>query len=392
MDDEPSGADSALSLQGVTLSFGGAQAVDDLTLAVAEGEFLTLLGPSGCGKSTTLRIIAGYAVPDSGDVFVRGKRITHLSPQRRNIGMVFQNYALFPHLTVARNIGFALSVRRETARAVERRVKEMLRLVRLEGFDDRLPSQLSGGQQQRVALARVLAFSPSLLLLDEPLSALDLRLREEMQGEIKRIQRELGITTIYVTHDQGEALNLSDRIAVMRNGRIEQIAAPNEIYRRPQTRFVASFVGKMQFLAARVQGFADNRQIVQLSGDDARLACICAHPLPPGQRCVVGIRPEKLQLIDPEKASARQWTLSGCVEERQYLGTHALVTIRTALEQPLVAVDQSDRYFPGKSVAVSWDETDMVVFAGDATDESLAMPTTNEVPRDVKDLRQVNSK
>ena len=356
------GQQPVLQLDGITHEIGGVKAVDDLSFSVADGEFVTLLGPSGCGKSTTLRIIAGYASARSGDVFIRGESVLGLPPQRRNIGMVFQNYALFPHLSVARNIAFALSVRRWSAGDLERRVQTMLKLVQLEGFGDRLPAQLSGGQQQRVALARVLAFNPALLLLDEPLSALDLKLREDMQGEIKRIQREMRIPTIYVTHDQGEALNLSDRVAVMRNGRIEQFGTPDTVYRRPATRFVASFLGRMQFLDGHVLGFADNRQIVQLHGHDVRLSCVTSHPRAPGQPCTVGVRPEKVVLTDPDAQTSRRWSLAGHVEERQYLGTHAQIVVSTAHGPPLIAFDHFDAFRPGRKVLVSWDESDMSLF------------------------------
>jgi len=369
----------ALRLKGVTHQIGPVTAVDDLFLNVDEGEFVTLLGPSGCGKSTTLRIIAGYVRPNQGEVQIRGNVVTHLPPQLRDVGMVFQNYALFPHLDVARNIGFALSVRHRKRTEIARRVEKMLRLVQLEGFGGRKPSQLSGGQQQRVALARVLAFDPVLLLLDEPLSALDLKLREDMQNEIKRIQRELGITTIYVTHDQGEALHLSDRIAVMRAGRIEQLGSPDAVYRCPTTRFVASFLGKMQFLEARVLGFADNRQIVNLELNDIRLACVTGQQFSPGDRCVIGVRPEKVVLTEPEAASTRKWSIAGRIRERQYLGAHAQLTVVTATGASIVSIDHGDRWTAGRQVLVSWDESDMSIFPdGDAVDRGRVQHTEQE--------------
>ena len=367
---ERSAAVEALRLTRVTHRVGEVTAVDDLSLTVQDGEFVTLLGPSGCGKSTTLRIIAGYSRPQHGEVHLRGRAVTHLPPQRRDIGMVFQNYALFPHLNVARNVGFALTVRRREGAAIAHRVDEMLRLVQLEGFGQRMPSQLSGGQQQRIALARVLAFGPELLLLDEPLSALDLKLREDMQGEIKRIQRTLGITTVYVTHDQGEALHLSDRIAVMRAGRIEQIGTPDAIYRHPASRFVASFLGKMQFLPAQVVGNADGKHVVRLNGHDALLSCNASRPMSAGERCVVGIRPEKVRVNEPEAVASDKWSVAGRIEDRHYLGAHAQLAVATALGAPLIAFDHGDRLHAGRNVRVTWDEADVTVFPDDSQGEA----------------------
>ena len=232
----------AKSYDGVTL------AVDGISIDVDKGEFVTFLGPSGSGKTTTLVMVAGFEAPTSGEILLAGKDLTRLKPWDRNIGMVFQNYALFPHMTVARNVAFPLRMRRVTKAEMARRVREVLALVGLETFAERYPRELSGGQQQRVALARGLVFDPDVLLLDEPLGALDKNLREQMQGEIKRIHREVGITMIYVTHDQTEAMSMSDRIAVFSRGRLEQIGKPLEVYHRPQTRFVGEFVGDFEFL------------------------------------------------------------------------------------------------------------------------------------------------
>ena len=376
---ESATTDEALRLERVSQRIGAVTVVDDLSISVREGELVTLLGPSGCGKSTTLRIVAGYLQPTRGDVVIRGRTVTHLPPQARNIGMVFQSYALFPHLDVAHNVGFALSVRRRRRAEIARRVEEMLRLVQLEGFGDRMPSQLSGGQQQRIALARVLAFGPTLLLLDEPLSALDLKLREDMQGEIKRIQRELGITTVYVTHDQGEALHLSDRIAVMRSGRIEQIGTPDTIYRHPATRFVASFLGRMQFLDAHVLGVEQDRQVVELVGHGLRLACAMVEPMASGQYCVVGVRPERVRVSAADGAAASERSILGEIVERQYLGTHAQLTIKTAFGPPIAAIDHADRLVPGQRVRVSFDDADVTLFP-DAS--PLQANASNRTPRD----------
>ncbi len=236
-------AEPALQLAALTKCFGATRAVDAIDLTVAPGEFVTLLGPSGCGKTTTLNMIAGFIVPDAGSIRLQDRPVEALPPFRRNLGLVFQDYALFPHMSVAENVGFGLRMRRIPRDDIARRVKEALDLVQLNGLDDRRPLQLSGGQRQRVALARALVIQPAMLLLDEPLSNLDLKLREEMRLEISALQRRLGIATVFVTHDQGEALTMSDRIAVMRDGRIEQIGTPGDIYERPATRFVAGFIG-----------------------------------------------------------------------------------------------------------------------------------------------------
>ena len=244
---------SFLTLTGVQKQFpGGVTAVEDFNLEAVRGEFVSFLGPSGCGKTTTLRMIAGFEKPTAGTITVDGKDITYKAPNQRNVGMVFQSYALFPNMSVAGNIGFGLKVRKRPKAEIDRRVGELIGLMHLEGRADRYPWQLSGGQQQRVALARALAIEPQVLLLDEPLSALDAKIRIVLRKEIRAIQRQLGITTVYVTHDQEEALSLSDRVVVMSDGRIEQIGTPSEIYNFPTTAFVASFVGTLNLVSAGV--------------------------------------------------------------------------------------------------------------------------------------------
>ena len=250
----PARLGAPLALQAIAKRYGGVTAVDRLSLEVASGEFVSLLGPSGSGKTTTLMMIAGFIIPSSGSILLDGKNITRLPPYRRNIGMVYQNYALFPHMTVGRNVAFPLRMRGVGRDEIARRVGRALELVQLKGLSERRPTELSGGQQQRVALARALVFEPPLLLMDEPLGALDKKLRQELQSEIKRIQRETRGTVIYVTHDQEEALSLSDRVVVLNHGRIEQVGPPGELYERPRTRFVAEFLGAANFLSRDSHG------------------------------------------------------------------------------------------------------------------------------------------
>src|SRR5437588_5415804 len=243
---------AAIGLVGVSKRFGAHAAVDDVSLAIAEGEFFSLLGPSGCGKTTTLRMIAGFELPDEGRILLQGRDVTSVAANRRPVNMVFQHYALFPHMSIYDNVAFGLRVKRVPRQHHCERIREMLRVVSLEGMERRRTRQLSGGQQQRVALARALVNQPAALLLDEPLGALDVKLRKQMQLELKRIQSELGTTFVYVTHDQEEALAMSDRIAVMNGGRVEQIGTPREIYERPQTAFVADFIGSLNAIDIRV--------------------------------------------------------------------------------------------------------------------------------------------
>jgi len=245
--------DIAVELDAVTKRFGKLTALDDVSLLVRRGELMTLLGPSGCGKTTLLNLVGGFLMPDSGEIAIDGQRMTDVPAYRREIGIMFQNYALFPHMNVAANVGYGLRMRRVAKAEIARRVADALALIKLAGLEDRRPRQLSGGQQQRVALARALVIRPKVLLLDEPFSALDRNLRASMQVELKEIQRKLGVTTIFVTHDQSEALSLSDRIAVIAEGRIRQLGPPDEIYRRPVDRFVASFVGDVNVLRARLE-------------------------------------------------------------------------------------------------------------------------------------------
>ncbi|HEY6014784.1 MAG TPA: ABC transporter ATP-binding protein [Candidatus Limnocylindrales bacterium] len=313
-----------LELTGVQKRFGDVAAVLDFNLAADRGEFVSFLGPSGCGKTTTLRMIAGFEQPTAGTITVNGTDITHRSPNQRNVGMVFQSYALFPNMTVAGNIGFGLKVRKRPKAEIDRRVAELLALIHLEGRGDRYPYQLSGGQQQRVALARALAIEPQVLLLDEPLSALDAKIRIVLRKEIRAIQRQLGITTVYVTHDQEEALSLSDRVVVMSEGRIEQIGTPFEIYNFPATTFVASFVGTLNLVEAGVIDAGAGR--LSLDGQEIRTAKAVTSAAA-GGRVTLALRPEGISFGEGPDGSNR---LRGTIEDINFLGS--IVRIRLRLD------------------------------------------------------------
>ena len=285
----------SLRLDAITHRFGEFVAARDINLDIAAGELVALLGPSGCGKSTLLRIVSGFLVQSEGRVLFDGEAIDHLPPNRRGVGIVFQNYALFPHMTVAENVAYGLQARGTARAAIRARVEEMLELVHMSSFADRLPRQLSGGQQQRIALARCLAVEPKILLLDEPFGALDKNLRLDMQIEVKRLQRASGVTTIMVTHDQEEALSMADRIAVMNRGGIEQLAAPIEIYDRPATLFVSQFVGTTNLLPAKIAASEVGRTAVELA-DGTRLGCGSVNASPVGSEVLVSLRPERLRI------------------------------------------------------------------------------------------------
>src|SRR3954469_1214297 len=282
---------AAIGVVGVSKRFGKHAAVDDVTLEIGDGEFFSLLGPSGCGKTTTLRMVAGFEVPDAGRIILRGVDVTNVPANRRPVNMVFQQYALFPHMSVYDNVAFGLKVKRVPRNEHRERVEEMLRVVSLEGLGKRRARQLSGGQQQRVALARALVNRPAALLLDEPLGALDVKLRKQMQLELKRIQNTLGTTFVYVTHDQEEALAMSDRIAVMNGGRVEQLGSPREIYERPRTAFVADFIGSLNTLELTIQELVGDYGITRFAGDERVVASLQGrHAV--GETVRVAVRPE----------------------------------------------------------------------------------------------------
>ncbi len=316
---------------------GEVTAVADASLQIEEGEFVTLLGPSGCGKTTMLRMIAGFEFPTAGDIRLDGRAINDLPPHRRDMSMVFQSYAIFPHLTVFENIAYGLRVKRMARAEIEARVERVLGLVEMAGFGSRRPEQLSGGQQQRVALARALVMEPKVLLLDEPLSNLDAKLREQMRTEIRRIQHQIGITSVYVTHDQTEAMTMSDRIVVMNHGRIEQVGGPQEIYRRPRNRFVADFIGRANFVPGVARGAADNGR-VSVEALGSTLSVIAPDvAIPAGQPVTLVIRPE-MALINPESGSH----VTGTVRRAAYMGSMVEYEVEIAGQQ-LTLVEHDPR-------------------------------------------------
>ena len=309
-------------LERVTKDFGETVAVDDLSIDIPEGEFFSMLGPSGCGKTTTLRMIGGFEEPTRGTIYLKGRDVTDLPPYKRDVNTVFQSYALFPHLDVFENVAFGLRRRKVGKSDIQTRVNDALKLVDLLGFEKRKPAQMSGGQQQRVALARALVNSPKVLLLDEPLGALDLKLRKQMQLELKRIQSEVGITFIYVTHDQEEAMTMSDRLAVMRLGRIEQIGPPEEVYENPQTEFVAGFLGASNMLEGELKEQANGVSTVLLGGGDVVHLPSDRAPFRPGATVKVGVRPEKVHIAteDDSEVPSGMNAVSGLLRMSTYIG------------------------------------------------------------------------
>jgi len=356
-------ADYAVQLVDVCKEFtapGGDRvlAVDRLTLDIRNGEFFSFLGPSGCGKTTTLRMIAGFEMPTEGQILIQDVPMGHIPPYKRPVNTVFQNYALWPHMNVFENVAFGLEMKKTPRSEIKRRVGEALELVQLTGMDSRKPKQLSGGQQQRVALARALVQRPAVLLLDEPLGALDLKLRKQMQLELKHMQQSIGITFIYVTHDQEEALTMSDRIAVMNKGRLEQLGTPKDIYEQPTTRYVADFIGETNFLNGKVTSIENGWAYILV--DDvlsARAPSIAG--LTVGQPVAVAIRPEKIVVQGP--GDTPQECVPGRVDEVVYIGTDTRYIIQLTEKTNLVARVQNlgketiTAYAPGSEVAVTWE-------------------------------------
>ncbi len=366
---------AALSLKGLTKRYGDFVAARDISIDIEPGEFVTLLGPSGSGKTTTLNMIAGFTEISDGEILMDERAIGDLRPYRRNIGMVFQQYALFPHMTAFDNIAFPLKQRKVSKPEIRRRVEEVLAIVRLEGFGERYPRQLSGGQQQRVAFARAMVFSPQVLLMDEPLGALDKKLREWLQLEIRRIHRELGITFVYVTHDQEEALVLSDRIAVFNEGRIEQIGTAEDLYERPQTLFVAEFIGESNLFPGRVSG---SGEYVEVAGDSYRLRARANARLSDGSSGVLVVRPERLR-VATDGQSADGNVLDATVRQIVYLGSARKLELEFAdgrhglIREPAGAVSDVGE---GERTRVTWTRDDGVLLP----EQEVYLPEMEDVP------------
>ncbi len=368
-DDLPSSRQSGrLQVDAASKSFGQVAALSDVSLSVAAGEFVTILGPSGSGKTTLLKVIAGFETADQGRILIDQADITELDPARRNIGMVFQNYALFPHMSVARNVAYPLTMRGTPKAEIAKRVKEALDMVALGGLAERLPKQLSGGQQQRVALARATVFQPRLLLLDEPFGALDRKLREQMQIEVRHLQRRLGLTTLFITHDQEEALVMSDRIAVMDKGRVLQVGPPNEIYEAPASQFIADFIGESNIFAGVVEADGGNALLVRLERgpviEVGRRADLSARP---GQNVRVMVRPERFVDLAGEAGSARANRIDGRVTDSAYIGVSDKYRVVTSegldVLMRLPSGPSHRRYSAGEPIAAAFHAADARLIA-----------------------------
>ena len=362
-------AEPMIRLERISKRFGEALAVDDVSIEIARGEFFSMLGPSGCGKTTTLRMIAGFEEPTTGRVMLDGENVTLVSPRHRNVNMVFQDYALFPHMSVAENVGFGLKLKRVQRTEARERIEEMLSVVRLEGLGDRRPAELSGGQRQRVALARALVNRPAALLLDEPLGALDLKLRREMQLELKRIQKSTATTFVYVTHDQEEALTMSDRIAVMDGGRVQQLADPKTLYEQPQTSFVADFIGTSNALMVSVDRREGEHAIVEPApGVRIVVPADCAI----GDSLQVSIRPEKISILaghDHPGNGHDGSRVQGIAVERVYLGSVSQTVVELPAGERLAVHELNDddvsAIEPGDPVTLLWASRHSLVVAED---------------------------
>ena len=347
-----------LELRDLTKSFDGTQVLKGVTLSVKEGEFVTLLGPSGCGKTTTLRIIGGMLEPDSGEVVLEGKSILGLPPEKRSVNTVFQNYALFPHMNVEKNIAYGLKVKGVKRAERNRRVKEMLKMVQLEGFEKRMPSQLSGGQRQRVAIARAAVLEPKLLLLDEPLGALDLKLRQQMQLELKALQQKLGIAFVYITHDQEETLNMSDRIAIMHEGVLQQVGTPEDIYERPETRFAAEFIGQTNIIEVEIADVAGETMTIDMDG--IKLPARKLKDAKAGEHVALCLRNERVS-VSAEPAGP--CSVPGIIKSRHYAGGTTRCVITTGSGRDIVTVGRSGRLAlnEGDRAYVVWDPEEAAV-------------------------------
>jgi spermidine/putrescine transport system ATP-binding protein len=373
---------AAIELVGIAKRFssrhGAVTAVDTIDLVIGEGEFFSLLGPSGCGKTTTLRMIGGFEEPTGGQILLHGRDVVGVPPNRRDVNVVFQSYALFPHMSVYDNVAFGLHRKGVDRPAIRRRVGEMLELVQLDAKADRRPRELSGGQQQRVALARALVNKPRALLLDEPLAALDLKLRQAMQIELKRIQREVGITFVFVTHDQGEALTMSDRLVVMNAGRIEQLGAPREVYERPRTRFVAGFIGTSNLISGTVRSMDASTAVLEAGADESLVvADVKGAGAAVGQPLDITVRPEKIALSADHPAPDR-CAIRGRVNEVVYLGTSTQYAVTALGRSELLvfvqnAADSSDLANRGDDVWLSWRPEHSMALTTDDAEQPIAV-------------------
>jgi spermidine/putrescine ABC transporter ATP-binding subunit len=348
---------SSVTLEGVSKRYGSVTGLKAIDLTIQEGEFITLLGPSGCGKTTTLRLIAGFIDPSEGRILLGKDDVTKVAPQNRKIGMVFQDYALFPHLSIFQNVAFPLRERKVPKDQIYKRVHELLELVELPGVADRYPSELSGGQAQRIAVARAVSYLPRVLLMDEPLGALDLKLRETMQLEIRRIQQELGITTVFVTHDQTEAMSMSDRIVVMNNGQIEQIGSAREIYKAPRNTFVADFIGKINLIDVTVIEISGQEARLNMPGERSGIAPLTKN-LALGVNCL-GVRPENVRFRNEGEDEALQNSFTGQIRELAFSGNLTTYFVDVGLNKPIL-VEQGPGFGRsskqvGQTVTVYWD-------------------------------------
>ncbi len=358
----------SVDIRSVTKRFGDFVAVDDVSLQIQKGEFFSLLGPSGCGKTTLLRMIGGFESPTAGRILIGSRDITHLPPYRRPVNMVFQSYALFPHLTVLENVAFGLRYKKLGPADARAKARHSLELVRLEGFDDRLPGQLSGGQRQRVALARALAMEPEVLLLDEPMAALDQKLRKEVQLELKNLQKSLGLTFVFVTHDQEEALTMSDRIAVMNQGRVEQLDASHHVFEYPKTEFVAQFMGAPNFFTGIVKSLAEGLLLIGgRTGSEIR-ARTSSDSWRPEEPVRFVVRPEKLDLRTKSGTADGEVSIEVTIEDRVYQGVNTVWVVRSDDGERYFIYEQNDRPFQesgrfrvGGRAFMSWNPRDTVV-------------------------------
>jgi spermidine/putrescine transport system ATP-binding protein len=393
-DGDPGDRAGEILVAGVTKRFGDVVAVDDVSITIPRGEFFSMLGPSGCGKTTTLRMIAGFEAPDAGRIVLQGADVTHVPPAKRNVNMVFQAYGLFPHMTVGDNVAFGPRIKKWSRDETRERVAEAIRTVRLDGFEDRRPGQLSGGQQQRVALARALVNRPAALLLDEPLGALDLKLRKEMQLELKDLQQRTGTTFVYVTHDQEEAMTMSDRIAVMNGGLVEQLASPKELYQRPASAFVAGFIGTSNLIELRVDRREGSLLTMDL-GDGQRIMAIAGESAPDvltgergtGERATITVRPEWIKLSTGE-ADRSESHVGGTVVDVVYLGSVTQLIVLLPTGERLTVHRLNDEIGveeprPGEQVMLRWAAEHSYVVGSHAGAVEIARATGPPASADV---------